>query len=72
MVGRDNLEGLLQPTWFNDYKNIYIIFKAMHNDMWILFEIFPYVNNKLIISIYLFSLENLQQKMRRQQVIPLR
>lgn len=37
-----------------------------------LFEILPYINNKLIISMYLLSLENLQQKTRRQQVIPLR
>lgn len=37
-----------------------------------LFEILAYVNNKLIISMNLFSLENLQHKVRRQQVIPLR
>lgn len=37
-----------------------------------LFQILAYVNNKLIISMYLFPLENIQHKMRRQQVIPLR
>lgn len=79
MKGQEgNLTQVLSEDYFKAL-NIKMICKfaskLLHN-AWcyfkFLFEILAYVNNKLIISMYLFSLENLQHKKRRQQVIPLR